>query len=88
MYDIVRMKRRAGRTPLPEEGGNALKKILCSLMAVLLLFSAAACAQPENPDKDKGDAQFEISDTRSVDEVYNDLLKINLQPVMAEYIYV
>ena len=42
----------------------------------------------ENPDKDKGDAQFEISDTRSVDEVYNNLLKINLQPVMAEYIYV
>ncbi len=42
----------------------------------------------ENPDKDKGDAQFEISDMRSVDEVYNDLLKINLQPVMAEYIYV
>lgn len=42
----------------------------------------------DNPDKDKGDAQFEISDTRSVDEVYNDLLKINLQPVMAEYIYV
>lgn len=42
----------------------------------------------ENPDNDKGDAQFEISDTRSVDEVYNDLLKINLQPVMAEYIYV
>ena len=42
----------------------------------------------ENPDKDKGDAQFEISDTRSVYEVYNDLLKINLQPVMAEYIYV
>lgn len=42
----------------------------------------------ENPEKDKGDAQFEISDTRSVNEVYNDLLKINLQPVMAEYIYV
>lgn len=42
----------------------------------------------ENPDKDKGDAQFEISDTRSVEEVYDDLLKINLQPVMAEYIYV
>lgn len=42
----------------------------------------------ENPEKDKGDAQFEISDTRSVYEVYNDLLKINLQPVMAEYIYV
>ncbi len=38
--------------------------------------------------KDKGDAQFEISDTRSVDEVYNSLLNHKLQPVMADYIYV
>lgn len=38
--------------------------------------------------QDKGDAQFEISDTRSVDEVYNSLLNHNLQPVMADYIYV
>ncbi len=38
--------------------------------------------------QDKGDAQFEISDTRSVDEVYNSLLEHKLQPVMADYIYV
>ena len=42
------------------------------------------CAESE----DKGDAQFEISDTRSVDDVYQSLLKHDLQPVMAEYIYV
>ena len=38
--------------------------------------------------EEKGDEQFEISDGRSVDEVYNDLLKLNLQPVMSDYIYV
>ena len=38
--------------------------------------------------EDKGDEQFEISDGRSVDEVYDDLKKLNLQPVMSDYIYV
>lgn len=38
--------------------------------------------------EDKGDEQFEISDGRNVDEVYRDLLKIHLQPVMSDYIYV
>lgn len=38
--------------------------------------------------EDKGDEQFEISDGRNVDEVYHDLLKIHLQPVMSDYIYV
>ena len=38
--------------------------------------------------EDKGDDQFEISDGRSVDEVYDALLKNNLQPVMSDYIYV
>lgn len=37
---------------------------------------------------DKGDAQFEISDTRNVEEVYSDLTKLGLQPVMSDYIYV
>lgn len=39
-------------------------------------------------DSDKGDEQFEISDGREVKEVYNDLVKIGLQPVMSDYIYV
>ena len=38
--------------------------------------------------EDKGDDQFEISDGRSVDEVYNALLAHDLQPVMSDYIYV
>lgn len=38
--------------------------------------------------EDKGDDQFEISDGRSVDEVYNALLENDLQPVMSDYIYV
>lgn len=36
----------------------------------------------------KGDEQFEISDERSVEEVYNTLLKNHLQPVMSDSIYV
>ena len=38
--------------------------------------------------KEKGDDQFEISDGRSVDEVFHDLLARDLQPVMSDYIYV
>ena len=38
--------------------------------------------------EDKGDDQFEISDGRNVEEVYNTLLSNNLQPVMSDYIYV
>lgn len=37
--------------------------------------------------EEKGDDQFEISDGRTVDEVYNDLLKNGLQPVMNDYVY-
>ena len=36
---------------------------------------------------DKGDEQFEIADKRTVDEVYADLEKNKLQPVMADYLY-
>ena len=36
--------------------------------------------------EDKGDEQFEISDGRSVDEVYNAICEHGLQPVMADYL--
>lgn len=36
----------------------------------------------------KGDEQFEISDERTVDEIYNALKVKGLQPVMKEYMYV
>lgn len=39
-------------------------------------------------NQQKGDEQFEISDTRNVKEVYDALIKKGLQPVMSEYIYV
>ena len=38
--------------------------------------------------EDKGDGQFEISDPRTVDQVYDAIVKMGLQPVMHEYIYV
>lgn len=37
---------------------------------------------------DKGDAQFEIADNRSVEEVYNAVQQQGLQPVMNDYVYV
>jgi 2-iminoacetate synthase len=36
----------------------------------------------------KGDEQFEIADTRSVQEIYDAILSQNLQPVMSDYVYV
>ena len=36
-------------------------------------------------EKDRGDEQFEISDGRDVKQVYDDLVKIGLQPVMTIY---
>ena len=36
----------------------------------------------------KGDEQFEISDTRSVQEIYDAIRRQGMQPVMSDYIYV
>ncbi|MDY2636996.1 MAG: 2-iminoacetate synthase ThiH [Phascolarctobacterium sp.] len=35
-----------------------------------------------------GDEQFEIDDNRSLEEIYAAMERLNLQPVMAEYVYV
>lgn len=42
----------------------------------------------DGESKKKGDEQFEISDSRNVDEVYKALTDKGLQPVMSDYIYV
>ena len=39
-------------------------------------------------DNESGDAQFEISDSRSFDKMYKDMEKGGLQPVLNDYIYV
>ena len=38
--------------------------------------------------EEQGDEQFEISDIRDVEEVYQAILDAGLQPVMSDYIYV
>lgn len=38
--------------------------------------------------EDVGDGQFEIDDKRTVRDVYDDIIRLGLQPVMADYIYV
>jgi 2-iminoacetate synthase len=38
--------------------------------------------------EEKGDEQFEISDGRTVEEVFNAIRENGLQPVMSDYIYV
>lgn len=38
--------------------------------------------------EDKGDDQFEIADTRNVEEIYEALQQLGLQPVMNDYVYV
>lgn len=42
----------------------------------------------EEPDEEKGDSQFEIADTRNVEEVREALKEHGLQPVMNDYVYV
>ena len=39
-------------------------------------------------EEEKGDEQFEISDGRSVDEIYHMIEDNGMQPVMTDYIYV
>ena len=43
----------------------------------------------EHTKKEKdGDNQFEIADSRSVDEIYKTLEKLDMQPIMNDYVYV
>ncbi len=39
-------------------------------------------------EEPEGDEQFEISDTRSLDQMYNDITAQGLQPVLNDYVYV
>lgn len=42
----------------------------------------------QEEDAEKGDAQFEIADTRSVGEIYGAIEQFGLQPVMSDYVFV
>ena len=39
-------------------------------------------------NQELGDEQFEIDDNRSLEEIYQAMERLHLQPVMAEYVYV
>ena len=51
------------------------------------IFIISSSHSEDIEEKDRGDEQFEISDGRDVKQVYDDLVKIGLQPVMSDYIY-
>ncbi|MCI9076526.1 MAG: 2-iminoacetate synthase ThiH, partial [Dorea sp.] len=42
----------------------------------------------KEPAGAKGDEQFEIDDSRSLDAVYQDITDEGLQPVLNDYLYV
>lgn len=68
---------------------NFYKRLASVFIAIALMMMTSmlvACGKKEDIE-DKGDDQFEISDGRSVDEVFNALKDHGLQPVMNDYIY-
>ena len=44
--------------------------------------------QGKGCSEDAGDEQFEISDSRSLDQMYQDIAAEGLQPVLNDYVYV
>lgn len=64
---------------------NAIMKIAATKV------SASVCVgiggHLENDGSEMGDEQFEITDSRSFDQMYSDIKSMGLQPVTSEYIY-
>ena len=59
------------------------------------VHTAFFCHMPELPyhhegseEKDCGDEQFEIADTRSLKQMYDDIKQQGLWPVLNDYLYV
>ena len=80
---------RSNATSLRSEKAN-FEQCISSMRTIVNSMSGvfegeAAAAYVSNFESDD---QFEISDGRNVEEVYNALLSNNLQPVMSDYIYV
>ena len=59
-----------------------------SLRQKYLQGSALGIGGHSDEISEKGDDQFEISDERSVGQVFRDLQAHGLQPVMNDYVYV
>ena len=70
----------------PKLSSATLETVLPSATKISAGVSTGIGSHVEDIE-DKGDDQFEISDGRSVDEVYKALLDHDLQPVMNDYVY-
>ena len=57
-------------------------------IAATKISAGVAVSVGGHDEEAKGDEQFEISDPRTVDEVYDAIIAQGLQPVMSDYIYV
>lgn len=57
-------------------------------MAATKISAGVSVGVGGHEEETKGDEQFEISDPRSVAEVYNAIIEKGLQPVFTDYIYV
>ena len=81
----------AYRIFLPFSGINGIMKI-----AATKVSAGVSTGIGDHEDKyrgkdageDSGDEQFEIDDARSFDEMYDDISKDGLQPVLNDYLYV
>ena len=56
-------------------------------MAATKISAGVSVGVGGHEEEEKGDAQFEISDPRSVDEVYHMIYEKGLQPVFTDYVY-
>lgn len=57
-------------------------------IAATKISAGVAVSVGGHDEEAKGDEQFEISDPRTVDQVYDAIVAQGLQPVMSDYIYV
>lgn len=68
---------------------NIFRKNIISIAATKISAGVSVGIGGHGDGEDaKGDAQFEINDSASVSEVYNDIQQMGMQPVMSDYIYV
>ncbi len=67
---------------------NAAFRDNCAALAPTKISAGVKTGVGGHSEEEKGDVQFKTSDERSVDEIYNALLKRGLQPVFNDYVYI
>ena len=78
---------QAGITVSSREGAGVRDNLL-QIAATKISAGVSTGIGTHSKQEREGDEQFEISDGRTVKQVYDALLEEGLQPVMSDYIYV